>query len=54
MAMFGTSVLVIIDIFTLRATSVIMQNWEISEPLPAVVVMKTMGGSGLCTLFAPS
>ena len=54
MEMLGTRVRVMIDIFTPRFISVMMQNWEMSEPLPAVVVISIIGGSGRCTLFAPS
>ncbi len=54
MEILGTRVRVMIDIFTARSTSVMMQNWEISEPLPAVVVIRTIGGSGRLTRFAPS
>jgi len=52
MEILGTRVRVMIDIFTARSTSVMMQNWEISEPLPAVVVIRTIGGSGRLTRFA--
>ncbi|EKD39127.1 MAG: hypothetical protein ACD_75C00504G0001, partial [uncultured bacterium] len=42
MEILGTSVRVMIDIFTARSTSVMMQNCEISEPEPAVVVISTI------------
>ena len=54
METFGTSDRLIIDIFTCRATSVMMQNWEISEPEPAVVGRKIMGGRGRMMRLAPS
>ena len=54
MEMLGTSVRVMMDILTPRFMSVMMQNWLMSEPLPAVVVMSIIGGSGRCTRLAPS
>ena len=42
------------DIFTMRPTSVMMANWEMSEPLPAVDGRKIMGGRGLVIRLAPS
>jgi len=54
MEMLGTSERLMMDILSWRATSVMMQNWETSEPLPAVVGRKIMGGSGRSILLAPS
>ena len=54
MEMLGTMVRLMMLIFTWRSTSVMMQNWEMSEPLPAVEGMKIMGGRGISTRLAPS
>ncbi len=50
----GTSVRLMMDIFTWRPMSVMMQYWVVSEPLPQVEGMKIMGGRGRMMRLAPS
>ena len=54
MEMLGTKVRLMMDIFTCRSISVMIQYWDMSELLPAVLGMRIMGGSGRIILLAPS
>ena len=54
MEMLGTRVRLMTVILTRRSTSVTTVNCEMFDSLPMVVGMKTMGGRGLRTMFAPS
>jgi len=54
MEMLGTSERLMMDILSWRSTSVMMQNCEMSEPLPAVVGRKMVGGRGRSMRLAPS
>ncbi len=50
----GTSARPMIVIFTERAVSVTMQNWDTSAPVPDVLGIISSGGIGLLTWSTPA